>query len=77
MPELAAPHGEEVLTLAKAKRLPSSPHRSTLKRWIDHGRKSPKTGQIVKLEAWLIGGRWYTSVEAFDRFVAKLNGAPQ
>jgi hypothetical protein len=70
----SSPHGEDTLTLGKAKRLPGSPSRRTLQRWIKDGRVSRATGEIVKLEAWQIGGRWYTSVEAFDRFLLRLKG---
>jgi hypothetical protein len=66
---------ETTLGLAEAaRRLPSyrrgspvSP--STLWRWITDGVKLPG-GQMVRLEAARLGGRWLTSVEALARFAA-------
>jgi hypothetical protein len=46
-------------------------HLSTLLRWILHGAKSP-TGEVVRLEAVRLGGRWVTSREALQRFVERL-----
>jgi hypothetical protein len=43
---------------AQAKRV----HVETLRRWIRRGRRGRK------LEALRMGGRWYTSVEALQRF---------
>lgn len=61
-------HTEHVLTLAEAARLipPTGVAISTLWRWKTKGVRG------VRLEAALIGGRWYTSAEAIDRFFAAL-----
>ena len=71
---MTAPHSERFLTLGKGRQLPGSPGRRTLREWMKKGCKSQVTGETVLLEGWQIGGRWHTSVEAFDRFLAKLNG---
>lgn len=42
-------------------------HRTTVLRWIIHGVKVK--GVLVKLEAERVGGRWVTSLEAYERFV--------
>jgi hypothetical protein len=43
------------------------PHISTLMRWVLRGVKG------IKLETVVVGGRRYTSVEAINRFVARLS----
>ena len=69
------------VTLAQAaRRLPSlrggkPPHPSTLFRWATAGRKS-RSGRIVQLEIWLVGGTNCTSIEALCRFFQKLNDLP-
>lgn len=47
---------------------------ATVWRWIRSGVKS-KSGQTVKLEAQFIGGRWISSTESLDRFIAATNEA--
>ena len=55
--------------LSKAGRLLSTnPSPATLWRWAARGVDG------VKLETYKIGGRRYTTAEALDRFVARLNG---
>ena len=55
--------------LSKAGRLLSTnPSPATLWRWAFKGVDG------VKLETFKIGGRRYTTAEALDRFVARLNG---
>jgi hypothetical protein len=44
---------------------------STVFRWVTQGAKAP-TGELVKLEAVRVGGRWLTSRGAVARFVAAL-----
>lgn len=69
---------ETLLTLSQAaRRLPNvrgskplSP--ATLFRWINVGLKS-RSGEVVRLEAWLIGGTRCTSVEALERFFQRLD----
>src|SRR4051812_40605845 len=48
-------------------------HTGTVIRWITRGVRV--RGQIVKLEALRLGGRWVTSTKALDRFMAKLTAA--
>jgi len=61
-------HTEHVLTLAGGAKLvpPKGVSPQTLWRWKAKGVRG------VRLEAALIGGRWYTSAEALDRFFAAL-----
>ena len=47
---------------------------STVFRWVTRGTRTT-TGQIVKLEAVRVGGRWLTSRGAVARFVAALTEA--
>jgi len=55
---------EDMLPLTDAaKELPDRPHCGTLHRWRTRGIRG------VKLEAALIGGRWFTSRQALRRFV--------
>jgi hypothetical protein len=46
-------------------------HLSTLLRWILQGCRSP-TGEVVRLEALRLGGKWITSREALQRFAERL-----
>jgi hypothetical protein len=68
---------ESILSLREAaKLLPSSRlgrpcSFQCILRWILNGTKSPD-GQIVKLEALRLGGRWITSREALQRFAEAL-----
>lgn len=47
---------------------------STVFRWVTKGAKTP-AGDLVKLEAVRVGGRWLTSRGAVARFVAALTAA--
>jgi hypothetical protein len=72
--------GETLRSLAAAAReLPSRTgghaHATTLWRWATAGVKSPR-GVRVRLERVRIGGTWYTSVEALQRFLAALTVTP-
>jgi hypothetical protein len=40
-------------------------------RWVTQGAKGP-TGELVKLEAIRVGGRWLTSRQALQRFGERL-----
>jgi hypothetical protein len=44
---------------------------SCLLRWIRYGARSP-SGELVRLEAIRLGGRWVTSREALQRFAEAL-----
>jgi hypothetical protein len=59
---------EQLCLLAEAaKCVPGNPHISTLIRWWKRGVKG------VILETLIVGGRRFTSVEAIQRFLARLN----
>jgi hypothetical protein len=68
---------EEVYSFAQATRFVpparngKKTHISTLLRWAIKGAKAPN-GTIVRLEAMRLGGRWVTSREAIQRFMAAL-----
>ncbi len=47
-----------------AREIPSRPHINTLRRWILRGSRGRK------LEAQMIGGRWYTTRDALREFLA-------
>jgi hypothetical protein len=46
-------------------------HLSTILRWVVRGARSP-SGELVRLEAARLGGRWITSREALQRFAERL-----
>jgi len=64
---------ESLLTLKDAaEQLPGrTPGKSmtyeTIRQWIEHGRRG------IRLESLTIGGTRYTSYEALERFIARLN----
>jgi hypothetical protein len=59
---------EQLRLLAKASvDVPGHPHVSTLMRWALRGVKG------IKLETVVVGGRRFTSREAIQRFVSRLN----
>lgn len=61
---------EDLLAIADAaKELPERPHCSTMQRWHKRGIRG------VKLEAIRIGGRWFTSRQALQRFVRNTTAA--
>jgi len=68
---------ESSLTLSQAGRLlPPGRHGKTpslgcLLRWVLDGCRSP-SGEVVRLEALRVGGRWVTSREALQRFALAL-----
>jgi hypothetical protein len=72
---------EQILSLPQAARRfppfrqgrPVNP--STIWRWISNGVKLPD-GRRVKLGAVRLSGRWLTSVEAIERFIAAQTPAP-
>jgi hypothetical protein len=51
-------------------------HLSTLLRWITKGAKGPD-GEVVRLEAVRLGGRWMTSRGALQRFAERLTPSPE
>jgi hypothetical protein len=50
-------------------------HISTVLRWIPRGTSSP-SGEVVRLEAVRLGGRWMTSREALQRYADRLTPHP-
>jgi hypothetical protein len=68
---------EERLSLKEAAKLPPSyregkpTHVSTIHRWITRGVRLT-SGEVVRLEGARLGGRWITSVQAMERFMARL-----
>jgi hypothetical protein len=59
---------EKLLHLVEVpKSIPGRPHISTVIRWWRHGVKG------VRLETVVVGGRRYTSFEAVQRFISRLN----
>jgi hypothetical protein len=50
-------------------------HLSTLLRWITRGAKGPR-GEVVRLEAIRLGGRWMTTRTALQRFAEALTPHP-
>lgn len=49
--------------------LPGNPHPTTIYRWATRGVSG------VRLESLRVGGRFYTSSEAIDRFLGRLDEA--
>lgn len=69
--------GEQLVALPDGRRfLPGAPSARKLRYWYRNGLRS-ETGQRVFLETVKIGGTRYTSVEAFERFVAALSSELQ
>jgi hypothetical protein len=68
---------ETTLSLAQAARLlpPGRGERpvtlSCILRWVLRGARSP-SGELIRLEAIRVGGRWVTSREALQRFSERL-----
>lgn len=58
--------GEQLIRLSRA-RIPGNPHISTRWRWCTRGISG------TKLESIVVGGQRFTSAEAVERFLAKLN----
>jgi len=52
----------------------TAPSSSTITRWAKSGVNARDKGSRITLEYCYIGGRLYTSVEAYGRWIAKLNG---
>ena len=71
-------YSETVLSLPQAaRRLPhvrgkKHPHPNTVRRWAFSGLKS-KSGILVNLESWILGGTRVTSLEALERFFQRLD----
>ena len=64
-------HLNEVAKLVPPSRGGKRTHLSTILRWILQGVKGP-CGEVVRLEALRLGGKWVTSKEALQRFCERL-----
>jgi len=66
------------MTLSRAaSQIPGNPHPATVKRWIRDGVKSVRTRKRVYLAGQRIGGRWYVTQSAIDRFAAETTDQPE
>ncbi len=61
----------EALRLLPSGRQNKRPHISTTLRWVLTGAKAP-SGEVVRLDAIRLGGKWITSREALQRFGDRL-----
>jgi len=61
---------EPPLTLLEAAKLARTSF-PTIYLWVTKGSRSP-TGEMVRLEAFRLGGHWVTSKAALSRFAARL-----
>jgi hypothetical protein len=67
----AAVRLDEAAKLVPPSRGGKRTHISTILRWILEGAKTP-AGEVVRLEAARLGGKWVTSREALQRFAERL-----
>jgi hypothetical protein len=65
---------ETIVEFPDGPKLTGSPSRQTLTRWSTEGVESKSTGEVITLEWAQIGYRRVTSLEAYERFLARLNG---
>lgn len=63
---------ETLIGMREGHRLPVPVTERTIYRWIQRGIRNKKNGRRVFLETVPYGGRIFTSLEAVDRFNAKL-----
>jgi hypothetical protein len=63
------PNSEQIVTFTEAAKLPPRRNVATLFRWRQRGIRN------VKLETMMYGGRRVTSLEALDRFFARVTAA--
>ena len=64
---------ETIVLFKDGNRLPRSEPYSTLARWADVGIRAKFTGQLVKLENFWYGNRRATTLQAYARFIGRLN----
>lgn len=70
------PLREQVMPLSELRRhLPGKPHYQTLLEWCKLGRKNQVTGQRVRLERVQLPSGHASSLEAYLRFIERLNAA--
>lgn len=64
---------EQLIPISQSKtKLPGSPSESSARRWARRGVRGKKSGEVHKLEICYIGSTMYTSLEAFERWSARL-----
>lgn len=68
---------ETLISFGEGHKLPNNPKRETIRSWADRGVVSKVTGESVALECVQIGDRRFTSVEAHQRFLERLNGTKE
>lgn len=67
-------HKEQLVKVADgAKKLPGVACYNTLRDWIKEGVTPKGGGERIRLEYVQIGRTWYTSIEAYDRFIERIN----
>ncbi len=60
---------QELIPLREAASIiPTRPHIATIWRWIERGARGHK------LESWLVGGQRFTTRDAIESFLGKING---
>jgi len=64
---------EEIVYFSDRSRLTGKPSRRRLWNWAKLGLISD-SGKRVTLEYAKIGGSWATSIEAYERFIQRING---
>jgi hypothetical protein len=70
------PLSEQVMPLSVLRRhLPGKPHYQTLLEWCKLGRKNQNTGLRVRLERVQLPSGQASSLEAYLRFIERLNAA--
>lgn len=65
---------EAKIAVNDVKKLGLQKHPTTVAKWITDGFRSQVTGGLVQLEGCYIGRELFTSREAYQRFLKKLNG---
>lgn len=64
---------ETLVGFSESTRLPTQPHKNTVRGWCDVGVRHHVTGKYITLESVRIGKRRFTSLEAHERWLDKLN----
>jgi hypothetical protein len=65
---------ETIVEFPQVSQLPGSPSRASVLRWCLDGVESKFSGELITLEWAQLGTHRVTSEEAYDRFLARLNG---
>ena len=64
---------EQIVRFSEGRKLPTEPSRNCLYNWTMKGYVSKANKERHYLEWCYVGGGKFTSIEAFERFVEKLN----